>query len=599
MEQSSNALLAELKSVLRLPESKIERTVSNGNKYFLILKNNPQGHYGGYSQYFENLSKGRYRKGPYDHQEGGGGPRTLNFLIKYISIVEKILSQSQQKPLRILDLGCSSGFLRKILEANVFSFQDLYYYGIDIRKDALKKAVESEGDNIPSLYLNYDLRAPLPFQDNVFDFVVSFEAIKYLKKKEALNLFKEINRVLKPAKIFIYSTAGVFNSKAQKEIVLKFKDKMASFWEFKELRRAMKKNNLFLMKTYGSEIYYNGLEPYFNLTDQLTLIKMESLYPKELIAAIFCPFYPDATITKLFFISKGRVSLLKEVEKMFPENKVIRLKHRGNSKIFCCNDKIIKYIPKNLFEKYFKIYRLLKEQTEIELPEIIQITESEISENYIVVMEKTEGDLLGDLWKKSSEEKKEIIIHKIVSLLKQIHSIHLNPSGPSLNCGLIKEAVSWKEEVNQFCLAKLNQAKEKKIIGKGFYNNLLSILNQNINYLSLPESDYKLLGFDLNSNNLIVGKDLNLTLLFDFETFIVGDKYLDLVIIGSLFEKKYEELLFNLYGIPDNFDKISKVYRLLLILHFLRKIKRRKEEKVEEFIKRGGRFPLFLENETA
>lgn len=600
MKQAADPILNNLKSILRLSNNEIESIVSNGNKYFLKTKNNSLKYYGGYDKYFENLSRGRYKEDSANFIKGEGGQRTLNFNVKYISTVEKILSHP--RPLRILDLGCSSGFLRRVLEANVFSPQAIYYYGLDIREGVLKKAVVdvndietgAQGDNIPSLYLNYDMRSGLPFQDDTFDFVVSFEAIKYLKKNDAEKLFKEISRVLKKEKTFIYSTAGVFENEKIRKEVLKFRGEMVSFWSPTDLRKSLEENNLFLMKTYGSEMNYRALQSHFPSKNDPTLLRMEKLYPEELIAAVLGPFYPENNPTKLFFISKGRISLLEEVEKMFPGNEVATLKHHGNSEIFVIGQKIAKYLPRDFFKKYLTVYKILKEQTEIEVPELISVVESDISENYILVMEKNEGDLFGDIWENLSDTKKGVTLRELVSVMRQIHSIHLNFKNTQSYFKLINGVSNWQKAINDFCLSALNQCVKNNIFGKDLRSFFLSILKQNINYI--PSSVRDFIHGDLNLNNLTVSKNLGITVLFDFESCQIGDKYLDLIITSANFEKKDQEALFALYGVPDNFDKIAKVYRSVLFLRSLRNKTtfKGKRSKIKEFIESGGRLSYVI-----
>jgi len=588
--------LNNLKSVLNLKKNEIEDVVSNGVKCLIRTKKHIcKGSYnGGHGNYFSNLSFGKYKNDPNNKEQGWEGPRTWKFIIKHIAATDKILSH--QRPMRVLDIGCDTGFLRRILEGNVFSPEDVYYYGVDIEKSKVESAVfdldniesGAKGNNIPSLYLNYDVTCGLPFKDNSFDFIVSFEMTKYLETRETKKLFKEISRVLKSRGIFIYSTAGVCDNKNMMDKIAKLKGRMKSFFYLNELKQVLENNNLFLMKTYGSEAGYDSLKYNLRPEDRLNMLRMDSFMPKELVSAILGPFYPDTTPTKLFYISKGKIDLIDEVKNIFPKDKVVRLKHRGNSEIFLVGKKIVKYLPRCLLDKCLKIHTILKEQTNIKLPRVFEIRESKISENYILIMERIKGDTLKDIWKQLTVEKKEFVIRWMNSFLKQIHSVSLNQSNIPGYLRLFPGASDWKEEISNFCIDRLDEYKKKGLIGKKLYNFFLSTLSQNIDYIAFP--DYVLLHGDFHSNNIMIDKDLNLTLLLDFEISIAGDKYLDLVVTGLFLEKRYQKMLFDLYETPKNFTRISKLYRLILFLNFLNHVDIKKEAEIMEFIEKDSPF---------
>lgn len=594
-KKTNDPVLDQLKSVLNFSPKDQLSIFSKGRKYFLRTKGDPLGRYGGYCKYFENLSKIKYKDSPSDFVERSGGQRTLNFAFKYMASVEKILLHP--KPLRILDLGCSSGFLRRVLEANVFSPQEIYYYGVDIREDVLKRAVfETEdietgasGDYIPSLYLNYDLKFGLPFIDNAFDFVVSFEAIKYLEKSDASKLFGEVSRVLKKKKTFIYSTAGVFENEKSKEMILRAKGDMVSLWDYTELKKTLEHNNLFLMKTYCSELDYCALRSDLKSENDYYFNRMEALYPPELIAAILGPFHPSNNPTKLFFLSNGKYDLLKEISHILKGESISELKHRGNAKIFVAGDKIVKYLPSYLLEKNLRSYRVLKEHTGIKLPRLIKVGESGISENYYLIMEKIEGRLLGDIWDKLSIREKKKRLVQIVGAMKQIHSIHFNFENAPFYFKLIHRASNWRETVREFCQDSIDRFLKDNIINRNLYDFLSSIIEENIDYVTTLGECF--LHGDLSLNNLIVDNESNLVILFDFETCLIGDKYLELFTASADWGKKDQEHLFKLYGVDNDFGRIAKIYRLFLFLRALRvrNTLNAQQDEVEEFVKKGGR----------
>ncbi|MCD6226415.1 MAG: radical SAM protein, partial [Candidatus Aenigmarchaeota archaeon] len=464
-------------SIVKLKKDEILKTVSRGSKYFIKTKYVTKDAYtGGYHKYFKNLSLGRYKKNVFDNYEGWGGPRTWKFIFKHMAIAEKILSS--ERPVKVLDIGCSSGFMRKILESNTFKKENIYYYGIDAREKKLLSAISNvddiesaaSGNNITSVYINHDVRHGLPFKDKTFDFVISFEMTKYLKKNNVKNLFGEISRVLKPHGKFIYSTAGICDNKKMMNLVLKFKDKMKSFWYLDELKKTLAKHKLNVMKVYGSESNYDTIRKLLTDEDKKTFIKMDSFYPKEIVESIFGPLYPESTATKLFFITKGKVNLRTEIRKIFPNNNVKQLKHNGNSEIFTVDDKIVKYLSKHLLEKYIKIYKMLKEQTNIQIPRIFGIKESQMSENYIIIMEHIEGEPLILAWNRLSNNEKKDIITKIVNILKQIHLIRMNPCNLPVYMRIFHNVHHWKDELEIFLKNELNNNLTNKKINNALYN---------------------------------------------------------------------------------------------------------------------------------
>lgn len=99
---------------------------------------------------------------------------------------------------KILDIGCSFGWFEKwAVESKCKQI-----FGLETKKklfyDAPKKIPQA----------NYALGSALslPFEDNSFDIVVSFEVIEHIPKKTETIMFKEINRVLKKDGSFFLST---------------------------------------------------------------------------------------------------------------------------------------------------------------------------------------------------------------------------------------------------------------------------------------------------------------------------------------------------------------------------------------------------------
>jgi len=105
---------------------------------------------------------------------------------RYYDILEVI---EQCSPIKLLDIGCGSGFLAKLLKSRI---PKLVVDGIDISEVALKRAKEQLNDY---WQVNID-QADLPLQSKSYDTTVCIEVLEHLYDPE--HALKEIYRVLQP-----------------------------------------------------------------------------------------------------------------------------------------------------------------------------------------------------------------------------------------------------------------------------------------------------------------------------------------------------------------------------------------------------------------
>lgn len=100
----------------------------------------------------------------------------------------------------ILDVGCGYGWF----ELNILNKNCHKITGIEISENDLKTAK----DNINNDNVKFEIGSAiqLPFYDNTFDTVVSWEVIEHIPKNTEYQMFFEINRVLKNNGVFYIST---------------------------------------------------------------------------------------------------------------------------------------------------------------------------------------------------------------------------------------------------------------------------------------------------------------------------------------------------------------------------------------------------------
>lgn len=253
-----------------------------------------------WDQYFTDLSYGSYRT----IQEGGRRAwrmRTWHFLYKNISLVENILNQTKPE-IRILDIGCSTGYLRRILEGNIDpkDTKKLYYWGLDIRKDVLEDAVKgveliesgAQGNLMPSAFVMQDIKYGLPFKDSHFDYVVNFEMIKYLPIAQGKALLSEIYRVLNPKGLMFLSTSYSADQPG-----------FIQSMPYEQLEDVIKVNGFDILTRRGSQSQIRRILPQVNERHAALVQDLLKVHPPEMVAAMITPLYPQ-TADQVTFICR-------------------------------------------------------------------------------------------------------------------------------------------------------------------------------------------------------------------------------------------------------------------------------------------------------
>jgi SAM-dependent methyltransferase len=101
---------------------------------------------------------------------------------------------------KVLDYGCGSGYGSALISDHC-----LEVIGIDISLEAISFAKKNySSQNVSFLSLKKAEDSPLPFPDETFDVVLSFQVIEHIR--DTTTYLEEMNRVLKPGGQILIST---------------------------------------------------------------------------------------------------------------------------------------------------------------------------------------------------------------------------------------------------------------------------------------------------------------------------------------------------------------------------------------------------------
>lgn len=126
---------------------------------------------------------------------GTASPRNeQDHIDRYLFAAENVAGK------RVLDVACGSGFGSDILLKAGAEQVD----GVDVSSEAVKYATETYGQE----KINFHCQSAddLPFSDDTFDVIVSFETIEHLEDEVRKKYLTEIVRVLAPDGIVLIST---------------------------------------------------------------------------------------------------------------------------------------------------------------------------------------------------------------------------------------------------------------------------------------------------------------------------------------------------------------------------------------------------------
>jgi len=297
---------------LPIKPDKVNTIANKGNKTLLksFYTQNNQANLTGQENYFSDLATGLYRTklGIRDTA------RAWKFIFKHFFFAKELFSKidrASKKKFFVLDIGCGKGYFRKVLENNIREREKVIYFGVDLRKDILKRAIfdtsidsGAQGDKVTSIYIWHDATKEFPLKSNSFDFIISSQLIKYLEKDKVNYLISEIHRLLKKDGILLLSNGLMFNEKVDLNIAAKRKNRVEYYWTTKELMKIFRKNKFKKIDIYGGEATLKILMGNIKSSDRVLINKFRKIFPDEIVESIFGFFYPKLSGVKIFLAKK-------------------------------------------------------------------------------------------------------------------------------------------------------------------------------------------------------------------------------------------------------------------------------------------------------
>jgi ubiquinone/menaquinone biosynthesis C-methylase UbiE len=163
----------------------------------------------------------------------------------FFSLIQK------DKAMRFLDVGCGTGRGTIMLGQKGYSV-----IGIDYTKEMLQLAQEKKKDlKLDNILFKQGNAKELPFKDNSFDCVVSFNFIHMFGIEPQKNIINEMWRVLRHGGVLIIEFDSYYKGLIMGAIVQKEKQR-THFNKPSDLKYLFEKDRLQIEKVYGAVIPY-------------------------------------------------------------------------------------------------------------------------------------------------------------------------------------------------------------------------------------------------------------------------------------------------------------------------------------------------------
>ena len=146
--------------------------------------------------------QGTYKKEGKNHEQTN---REALFLYGRKLVMDElyILLETIPKGSRILDVGCGTAHLTQWIKDRGYEV-----YGIEPSLEMYNYARQ----NFPDIEIKQAISSSIPYPENYFDLIVSFEVLRYLDKAENIKSYHEFNRVLKPGGQFFVTQVNLFST---------------------------------------------------------------------------------------------------------------------------------------------------------------------------------------------------------------------------------------------------------------------------------------------------------------------------------------------------------------------------------------------------
>lgn len=115
----------------------------------------------------------------------------------------EILLKSVPKGGKVLDIGCGTAHLSKWIKDKGYDV-----YGLEPSTEMYNYAKQ----NYPDIQIEKGISSKLPYKDNTYDLVVSFEVLRYIDAVENKKTYAEMYRVLKKDGVFFITQVNLFST---------------------------------------------------------------------------------------------------------------------------------------------------------------------------------------------------------------------------------------------------------------------------------------------------------------------------------------------------------------------------------------------------